>query len=439
MRIPVVLTIVLASVALAVIVGAVWLAVNGDTRILREASFSQAEISPNADGSNDATQIRYWLNRDATVSIYFIAEDGERYYFRQDRERSRSQDEPYSVLFSGVVNGYQKRGDTFTGSVLARLMPDGRYTWVIAADEKGTARHAEITGTLVVAGGDPVLPELRGFTISPPEITPNRDGISDRAAVNYYLNKDLNRDPNRTIGSVQVYLLGPDGVRYDIPEKESVNPPGARGEHTYDYAGGVDEGATPPPDGAYAVHAAAEDDTGQRVEVTGTLRIAGGGVPRADIVAPAVGDQIEFSSAFVSLGQTLYFTATVENFGDADIRTTGPWPGTCYDLDQNYNTLGFPDQSGAFRIGIDFDTSPRNYPFRWAVGSPEDLVEKVIDGQTFYYLPEGARAQVTGCIRMTYEPKRNPLYFWGGLIHQDVEITQFNNRVDPHSITIGAP
>jgi len=439
MRIPVLHTIVLAVVTLAVIVGVVWLALNGDTRILREASFSQAEISPNADGKADATQISYWLNRDATVSIYFVAEDGERYYFRRDRERSRSLDEPYSVLFSGVVNGYQKRGDTFTGTIVARLIPDGRYTWVIAADEKDTGRHAEITGTLVVTGGDPVMPELRNFTTSPPEITPNRDGISDRTAVNYYLNKDLNRDPDRNIGSVQVYLLAPDGVRYDLPEKETVNPPGARGQHTYDYAGGVDEGATPPPDGDYVVYAVAEDDTGQRVQVTTSLRITGGGVPRADIVSPAVGDQIEFSSAFVTLGDTLYFTATVENFGDADIRTTGPWPGTCYDLDQNFNTLGFAEQSGAFRIGMDFDTSPRNYPFRWAVGSPEDLIEKVIDGQTYYYLPQGARAQVTGCIRMTYEPKRNPLYFWGGLIHQDVEITQFNNRVDPHSITIGVP
>jgi hypothetical protein len=431
MRIPKLLTTVLAIVLLVVVVAVVWTAANGDPRLLRDVEFSHTSISPNADGHDDALVITYWLNRNATVSIYFVAADGQRYDFRRDEPRSRSLDEAYRVLFSGVVDGYRRADDVFQGEILARLMPDGDYRWVVAATGEA-GDHEEITGTLTIAGADTALPELRAFTVSPPVITPNRDGLSDRATINYYLSKEAE--------SVIVYLLSPDGLqRYDIPEKETVNPAGATGQHTYDYAAGVDDGAQPPPDGAYTVYAVAADLEGQRVRVTNTLTIQDGGVPRADIVAPAAGDQIEFSSVSAVIGDTLYFTATVDNFGEVPIRTTGPWPGTCYDLDQNFNTLGFTDESGAWRFGMDYETSPRNYPFRWGVGRPEDLLTQVINGDTFYFLPAHRRSLVTGCIRLTAVPERNPLYFWGGLIHQDVEVAQFNNQVDPHLVTIGKP
>jgi hypothetical protein len=145
------------------------------------------------------------------------------------------------------------------------------------------------------------------------------------------------------------------------------------------------------------------------------------------------------------LGDTLYFTLTVENYGTVPIRTSGPQPGACYDMDQNFNAPrpekpeGYPEESGAWRVGIDFDTSLRNYPFRWAVGSPDDLDVVTLDGQKYYYLAAGKRAVVTGCIRLTQIPPRDPLYFWAGLIHEDVEITALNNRVDPHQIMIDRP
>jgi hypothetical protein len=34
---------------------------------------------------------------------------------------------------------------------------------------------------------------------------------------------------------------------------------------------------------------------------------------------------------------------------------------------------------------------------------------------------------------------RNPQPVWAGLIHEDVEISQFNNRVDPHQILVDIP
>lgn len=110
-----------------------------------------------------------------------------------------------------------------------------------------------------------------------------------------------------------------------------------------------------------------------------------------------------------------------------------------YNPNQNYNIPGFSEESGAWRVGIDFDTSQRNYPFRWAVGGPGDLISKTIEGKTYYYLPPNSKAIVTGGIKLTEQPPRNPLNFWAGLIHEDVEISSINNRVDPHSITIDEP
>ena len=61
-------------------------------------------------------------------------------------------------------------------------------------------------------------------------------------------------------------------------------------------------------------------------------------------------------------------------------------------------------------------------------------------GQPQYYLLPGRRATVTGGLvldRVT--PSRNPQYFWAGLIHEDVEISQVNNRVDPNMVKIDRP
>jgi len=120
------------------------------------------------------------------------------------------------------------------------------------------------------------------------------------------------------------------------------------------------------------------DTVGNRTVVTDTLTIAEGGVPRADIVSgdvdfynPETGDRT------VPLRHTLAFTLTVENFGDVPIRTIGPSSGTHYTSDENFNTLGFPQSSGAWRVGIDFEGNPSYaYPYRWALGNLDELEQR---------------------------------------------------------------
>jgi hypothetical protein len=211
---------------------------------------------------------------------------------------------------------------------------------------------------------------------------------------------------------------------------------GEPGWHIFDYEGGVDNNATPPADGTYPVIAIVEDAEGQRVRAEDELTIQFGGVPRAEIVPPATGDTVSYNATAVALCETIWITLTVQNYGTTPIRTSGPEPGTLYDSDWNYNTLGWHTESGAWRVAVGYENEITNYPYRWAVGEVNDL-EKIGD---HYYLMPGERAVVSGGIRVVGPfGERNPQPLWAGLIHEDVEISQFNNRVDPHSILVDVP
>ncbi len=393
--------------------------------LLYDAEFYPEVISPNADGHDDAANILYKLSRNASVSIYFIDQAGERRYHRNGERRS-AQDESYWTLFSGVVDVDEG------GPVKRRMMPDGQYTWVIeATDDSGYTEKAE--GSLTIVDADTTLPELQGFSVSPQVFSPNRDGVDDHVTINYFLPKPA---------TVRVYLLNEVGKKFFIPETVSQRiKPGEVGLHQYDYEGGVDLGAVPPPDGTYTVTAIAEDLVGQRVEEQSTLTIQHGGVPRADIIKAEVeystdeGLRGDFTSLTIPLSGTLYFTATVENYGDTPVRTTGPQPGTTYTSRQNFSTLEWYQSDGSWRFGLDFEENPgQTYPFRWSLGQHDELEPVVKGDDVFYYLMPGQRVTITGAIQILDKPPRNPFYLWAGLIHEGVEVVQ--NRVAPILITV---
>ncbi|MFZ2358340.1 MAG: hypothetical protein WA040_03280 [Anaerolineae bacterium] len=404
--------------------------------LLSNASMQPAVISPNADGSDDATNIRYTLGRTAEISIFFEDQQGNRHYFRRDQLRSPGE---YGVAWGGVVNEAEII-DTGHGPqlVLGRVLPDGDYTWTIEArDERG--RTASQSGTITLVDGDTVLPELQNFTVVPQRFTPNQDSIDDWVSISYYLPKDVD--------DVQVYLVDPaePAFKYYIAEKERVIKPGERGYHEYRYEADVDQGAEAPPDGDYTVYAEARDLAGNHVVVTSTLTIEDGGKPRADILKGEidwVGDVNRVVS--VPLGGSLCFTATIQNEGTVSIRTAGPWPGTTYKFSQNHNTLAneledpsFFQQAGVWRFGVNFDTTGYDFPFRWAIGRPEDLEMRVIDGVEQWYLLPGQRSQVSGCIEFDQVPPVGTKVWWGGLIHEFVSVA--NNYVDRISVVVGTP
>jgi hypothetical protein len=416
----IIVVVALLVVGTAVLIG--WRLVRGDESLLRQVSFQHPEIRPNADGDTDITLIQYTLARNATVSIYFEDAAGQRFYFRESLPRGAGD---YRVYFGGVVDGYRLPDEQIEGDILFRVLQNGLYTWTIeAVDDNGRSEQA--TGQLTIADADTQLPEIRDFSLDKDSFTPNRDGIDDRLLIQLYLAKEVD--------SLRVFLEMPDGREQPIAQQEREVPANMPGRHYFDYEGGVDQGATPPPDGTYPVIAVAQDRVGQQVRVADEVTIQFGGVPRGLIFPPPTGRSVEFNSRAVPLCHTLYFTLTVENYGTTPIRTTGPAPGTVYDSDWNYNTLGWHTESGAFRVGIGFENELTNYPYRWAVGGPDDLEE--IDGH--YYLMPGQRALVTGGIRIVGPlGERNPQPMWGGLIHEDVQVV--NTRVDVQDILIDLP
>lgn len=414
-------------VALVVVVTAVFLGnrlLNGDNSLLRDVQLDKTEISPNADGDTDATNISYEISRNAAVSIYFENEAGDRFYFRQEKPRGAG---AYSVTFSGVVDPFTLPDDMVEGEILARLLPDGRYTWnVSATDENNDTEVAQ--GELLIVDADPVLPDIRDFSLDKTVFTPNRDGLDDRVQPVFYLAKD--------VAHVRVFLQLPDGREEALSEFEQAEEPNTEGWHKFDYEGGVDDGATPPPDGTYPIIVVAQDLEGQQVRVQSKLTIQFGGVPRVRVVSPPAGDTVHWETTAVPVCGVFTFTVAVENYGTTPIRTSGPPPGTMYDSDWNYNTLGWFTEPGAFRLGIGFENELTNYPFRWALGNPEDL--ELIDG--FSYLMPGKRAIVTGSIRMINDfGDRNPQTVWVGLIHEDVQVVTFYERVDPQALTVDLP
>lgn len=408
----------------AVLVG--WRLWNGDDQLLRNVSMQHEMITPNADGEMDVTAVSYEISRNATVSIYFEDESGDRFYFREARPRGAGD---YEVLFSGVVDGYTLEDERVDGIILDRLLQDGTYQWVIEAVESDGYRETA-SGTLTIAEADAELPEIRNFTLFPlsKQFSPNRDGIDDRIKPQFFLTKDVEE--------VRVFLIMPDGSELPLSEAEQEVPANRAGMHVYNWDGGVDDGAPPPPDGTYPLVVTTKDSEGQRMRVEDEMTIIFGGVPRGQIFPPPVGDTVQFDSTAVFICDTIHFTLTVHNDGTAPMRTSGPEPGLVYDSTWNYNTVGWPTESGVYRIGIGFENELSPYPFRWAIGDETEL-EKIGDS---YYLMPGERAVVTGGIRVVDEfGIRNPQPMWAGLIHEDVQIAQFNNHVDPHAIQIDIP
>jgi len=388
--------------------------------LLDQVSLNPDAISPFAGSPNIATTIRYTLTRDATVSIYVIDAQGAQHDFRKDQPRAAGS---YDSLFDGAVND--------------RVLPDGKYTVVVEAKD-AAGQIAKTEKPLTITQADSMPPEFLSFTVYPDRFTPNQDGIDDRVTIRYYLTKPA---------QVDVYLT--DGkTRYEVAEKKTTicvkDDKFCVGPHEYDYDGGIDLLATPPPDGTYDVVAEAVDAIGNRTRVTKKLTIADGGIPRATIKnsgvewAPLTVPTLRLDQGplLVPLGGTLTFTVTVQNIGPVPVRTKGPEPGTIYTTSENFNTKKEYEEPGVWRVGLDYQGNSvgRTYPFRWQVGASKELKRVVIDGQEYFYLMPGQRVTVSGTVRITDKPPRINTYFWVGLVQEDVRIVE--DHVEPRMVTI---
>src|SRR5258708_3644149 len=438
MRLPPLITALAALIAL-ILVGAISARFLQPNRpLLTDVSISPSNISPNADGQDDVTNIHYTLNRNAKVTIAFTNKvSGQRFVFRDGEARPA---DSFQVTFSGVVDGYTLPGETNLGEIKARLIPDGDYTWAVdAVAESGETANS--SGTLTVANSDAALPAVTDFSIAPTVFTPNQDGIDDRVSINTYLAK---------AATLTVYLLDKNNVHYFVAERIEGRKPGEPGAHYFDYDGGVDNNIPPPPDGDYTVVVEAQDKVGQRIQRTGQVTLKDGGLPNAELPAQSSGGTVFYatvpykdsyftdstkvgdllpqpaqgvtsSQATITMpqGDLLIFRVTVSNYGSTPIRTFGPWPGTVYQWDQNAAAMNTDNVSGAWRVGLQCERSETTLPWRWAIGSTDQLTKVERDGQTLWYLMPGKQAVVWGAVRMTkLITTPNPQEWWAAVTHE---------------------
>ncbi|MEM7536685.1 MAG: hypothetical protein AAF639_31170 [Chloroflexota bacterium] len=413
--------------------------------LLYDVSIAPTQITPNADGKEDVTEIQYSLQRPAMVSIYLEDEEGERFYFRRDRRRSAGD---YSVYWGGVVDNAVNQDATVPGDtvpdgqieVLSYVLQDGDYQLSIAATEiGGTSEPVVVQTPMRLEAADTQVPEMHNFAVVPEVFRPNQDGLRDDwVSISYYLTKDVE--------TIQVYLLDPDepDFKFIIPEDPGVAETTDEGYHEYRYEGGVDLNADPPPDGTYIIVGETRDKAGNAMRIRQQLTIEEGGKPRADVAQGEIDWHGEMNRVIgVPLGEQFCFDAIVTNEGTVPIRTTGPWPGQAYNFTENYNTLAAQgnetwfQQAGVWRFGINYDTTGLDFPFRWAIGRPEDLEKRVIDGEEQWYLLPGKSGEVSGCITVDEKPPVGTNVWWGGLIHEFVGVA--NNYIDRISVDVGAP
>lgn len=377
--------------------------------LLKSLNVTPDTISPRPGAENRAAKINYSLARPAHVTVYLVDSAGIKYPLRDNLPRAAGD---YEILFGGSVNDHP--------------LPNGVYQVVVEAKED-SGNHESTPATLTIVDADTSLPELQNFTVFPDTFTPNQDGIDDRVTIRYYLTK-----PAR----VTVYLT--DGkTKYPIDEKKETtllteDKLSVVGAHEYDYDAGIDRGAPPPPDGAYAVVAEAVDANGNTVRVEQPLAIKDGGTPRASIIGSA-GD---FAPRVVPLGETLYFTLTVKNVGTVPIRTKGPEPGFVYSTSQNFSTEQEFEEPGIWRLGVDSEGNSigRQYPYRWQLGTSAELTHVQHEGQDLLYLQPGQVVTISGGIKIVDKPPKVDPFYWLGLVQEQVRIVE--DHVEPTRITV---
>ncbi len=407
--------VVLALAALALLS----LALTGcglNAPLLSDVKITPDTISPNGDGRDDTAAIAYHVGRASSLlTITFVDEKGNAHPFRQSEPRSAGQ---FAAKFSGVTESTIVL-TPFYSTTQAAVLPDGTYKVVVEVENGGAKQTIE--SRLTIKGGDGTPPGFGDFSVFTPSFdekfqaargakiifSPNRDGIGDRVAVSYWLTREA---------TVAVYLLKTDDPQH---AKYAISPVAKlkSGRHDHDYEGGVDLGNTPPPDGEYIVVGEATDAIGNHAVTSKPLTVSDGGVPLAQIIRASI------SPSTVALNGLLRIEVTVENVGTVAIRSQGPYSGTIYTTEENYNQKGFYDNPGVFRIGADFEgnTAGRQYPFRWG-----------LTGDTL--LP-GQRQTVVGYIKITSAPSKASLYYWVGLQHEQVRVV--NDKVKPTLIAVG--
>jgi hypothetical protein len=129
-----------------------------------------------------------------------------------------------------------------------------------------------------------------------------------------------------------------------------------------------------------------------------------------DAVAPLQITDASFLRRTLRVGEDLEFSVTVKNVsGETILAGEGGAPsGYSYDQNEAYDTLGFFERPGAFRIGLNAaGTSAQPFPYRWSIDRD---------------LAPGESIVIAGAVRLT--ERTDGTRFWLGLIAEPDVVLQ---------------
>lgn len=129
---------------------------------------------------------------------------------------------------------------------------------------------------------------------------------------------------------------------------------------------------------------------------------------------------VSFTPATLDTGQVLNVSITVRNGTNATIATQAPAPNTVYNEGETFNSRGFGEVNGAYRVGIDFQgRTGIDHPYRWGLGSA---------------LAPNETRTITAQIRLNNASTQN---YWAGLVQEQVKWLVDNQGIT--QITVRAP
>ncbi len=337
-----------------------------------------------ADGTGSVT-IQYEVARAASVSLLLQSAEGVSYVLRDQVPRGRG---TYSFAFSGAVDG--------------RVLPNGAYTLVAAAEEAGTGERSELQQALTVTDADTAPPILENLHVSPAVFSPSQDGVDDRLTLSFTVGEPVTADARLLTGSETRWLMREQAAG---PGTISVSwPPALR------HAPQLNVVLERLPAGQAQIEVIVRDRAGNRTVGRHPIAIGESGVPQVRV------SDLNITPIAVPVDGTITVSARITNAGTVTLRGAPSGP-TTYAWGDSAPALGYAAVTGTIRWGVDYslNRSGVGYPFRWSLGRD---------------LPPGESVLVTGRIRISSDFPDEPFQLWIGVIHE-------NNRIlaDKRGIT----
>ena len=129
--------------------------------------------------------------------------------------------------------------------------------------------------------------------------------------------------------------------------------------------------------------------------------------------------QVSASDGLAVAGAKIY---VFESDGDGILKTISDAQGRYCFANLHPGRRDYSRRSGAIRLGLEYDEKLTDlaYPYRWQIGSIEDLEICESENVVYLCLPPQKQTIVTGRLQINDPPYRRSTNFYVALLHEDV-------------------